>query len=236
LDKRVALRYVKSRKRRKRAAIISGISILGMTIMAIIAFCLMSVDRFTVTTTNEPELCLTIDENKEQLTTTLIAPPLRRAADIQYTDVVGQLDEGLGSKNTDYYFAYSFYLGGKGTEESINYNIAMSLNKYTNGLENAIRVMIIRNGVREIYAKPYEDGSAKQIYYGETKNSVPEPIGETRPFRNNKNIIVEAYEIVPGDFDKYTVVIWIDGWESADDMKGGVFSADIKFSTHSIND
>ena len=235
MDREVALSYVRKKKRRRRAAIVSGISIIGLTIFIIIAFCMMTVDRFTISTTNEPELCLTIDENKEQLTTTLSAPPLLKATDIQYTDVVNQLDEGLGSKNTDYYFAYSFYLGGKGTEESINYNMAMSLNRYSNGLENAIRIMIIRNGHKEIYAKSNENGEAKPIYYGENHEDEPEVIGETKPFRNNKNIIVEAYEIIPGNFDKYTVVIWIDGWESVNEMKGGVFSADIKFSTHSIN-
>lgn len=238
MDRNLALKYVNRKKRRKRAAIISGISVIGLTIFIIIAFCLLSVDRFTITTSNEPELTLTIDEDKLNQTTTLTAPPLLHATDTQYSEIPETVDEGLGSKNTDYYFAYSFYLGGIGKQETINYNLALSLEKYSNNLENAIRVMIIRNSrKRTVYAKAESNGNEKPIYSGD--KNIPEEkeiIGYTEPFRKNKYIIVETYEIVPGEFDKYTIVIWIDGWESVNSMKGGVFSANIKFSTHSIND
>ena len=235
MDNEIALKYVRKRKRRKRAAIISSIAAAGMAIFILVAFCLMRVDRFTITINNESELCLTIDENQVLTETTLSAPPLLKATDTQYTDVLENLDEGLGSKNTDYYFAYSFYLGGLGKEHSINYNLYMALNKYSNNIEEAIRVMIIRNGRKEIYAKSDLNGDAKPIYFGENHSDTPEIVGETKPFRQNKNIIVETYEINPGNFDKYTIVMWIDGWESVNEMKGGIFSADIKFSTHSIN-
>ena len=233
MDRDIALKYVRRKKRNKRVAIISGISTIILTIFIIIAFSLIHVDRFTITTSEEPELCLTL--NQKEFTTKLTAPPLLKATDTQYTYVIENLDETEGSKNTDYYFAYSFYLGGQGKSESINYNLALSLDKYSNNIEEAIRVMIIRNGIKEVYAKPDQNGEAKPIYYGETHESAPEQIGITTPFRSNKNIIVEAYEIKPGDFDKYTIVMWIDGWESVNEMKGGVFSANIKFSTHSIN-
>ena len=234
MDRDIALKYVRRKKRNRRVAIISGICSIAIAIFIIIAFSLLQIDRFTITTSNEPELCLTLD--KKEFTTQLTAPPLLKATDTQYTYIIEHLDETTGSKNTDYYFAYSFYLGGKSSEtKSINYNLAMSLDKYSNNLEEAIRVMIIRNGKQEIYAKPDQDGNAKPLLSGETHESDPEIIGITEPFRSNKNIIVESYEIKPGDFDKYTIVMWIDGWESVNEMKGGVFSANIKFSTHSIN-
>ena len=237
LDRDLALEYEKKKKRKKRAIIWGSIGTIGMTVFAIIAFSLIHVDRFTISIENDPSLCLTLDENKEEITTKLIAPPLLKAADTQYTYVIDDLDESIGSKNTDYYFAYSFYLGGVSAEnKSINYNLAMTLNRYSNSLEEAIRVMIIRNGEKQIYAKPNSDGSAKPIYYGEDHSAAPEQIGITRTFRENKNIIVEAYEIKPGEFDKYTIVMWIDGWESVNEMKGGIFSANLKFSTNSIND
>lgn len=235
MDKEAALKYVNRKKRKKRVAIMSGICSTIITVFIIIAFCMLTVDRFTITTTNEPELCLTVDETHREQTTTLHAPPLLKATDTQYTDVLEKLDESLGSQNTEYYFAYSFYLGGLGKATSINYNLAMSLNKYSNGLEEAIRVMVIRNGVKTVYAKSDVDGNAKPIYYGENHEAAPEQIGITKPFTKNKNIIVEAYEIIPGEFDKYTIVIWIDGWESVNEMKGGVFQAELKFSTNSIN-
>ena len=235
MDKEAALKYINRKKRNKRVAIMSGICSAVITVFIIIAFCMLTVDRFTITTTNEPELCLTIDENRREQTTTLHAPPLLKATDTQYTDVIEKLDESLGSQNTEYYFAYSFYLGGLGKATSINYNLAMSLNKYSNGLEEAIRVMVIRNGIKTVYAKSDVNGNAKPIYYGENHEAAPEQIGVTKSFTKNKNIIVEAYEIIPGEFDKYTIVIWIDGWESVNQMKGGVFQAELKFSTNSIN-
>lgn len=239
MDRDKALKYDRKRKNRKRATIVSGICSLGIAIFVIIAFSLMSVDRFTITTNNEEELCLTLDENYEKQTTKLVAPPLLKATDTQYSDIPKNIDEGLGSKNEDHYFAYSFYLGGisKG-KSSINYNLAMSLNRYSNSLEEAIRVMIIRNSDNPmIYSKPSENGGGKPIYTGTTHEEVSKvDTGKTTtPFRNNKYIIVEAYNIKPGEFDKYTIVIWIDGWESVNEMKGGIFSADIKFSTNSIN-
>ncbi len=238
MDRNVALKYVNKKKRRRRAAIISEISVIGLMILIIIAFCMLSVDRFTITTSNEPELTLTVDEDKLSQTTILTAPPLLNATDTQYSEIPETVCEGLGSKNTDYYFAYSFYLGGIGKQETINYNLALSLERYSNNLEDAIRVMIIRNSYRpKIYAKADSNGEEKPIYSGD--RNIPEEreiVGYAEPFRKNKYIIVETYEIAPGDFDKYTIVMWIDGWESVNSMKGGVFSANIKFSTHSIND
>lgn len=237
LNRDLALEYEKKKKRKKRAAIWAAVGSIGMAVFIIIAFSIIHVDRFTISIENDPSLCLTLDEKHEEKTTQLIAPPLLKAADTQYTYILEDLDESLGSKNTDYYFAYSFYLGGVSAEnKSINYNLAMTLDRYSNSLEEAIRVMIIRNGEKQIYAKPNSDGSAKPIYYGEDHSATPEQIGITRTFRENKNIIVEAYEIKPGEFDKYTIVMWIDGWESVNEMKGGIFSANLKFSTNSIND
>lgn len=174
---------------------------------------MISIDKFTITTSHEPELMLTIDDDKLKKTTTLVAPPLLRASDTQYSEIPSTVDEGLGSKNTDYYFAYSFYLGGTGKQETINYNLALSLDRYSNSIEDAIRIMIIRNSHRpKVYARADSDGNEKPIYSGD-RNTPEEKqiIGYTEPFRRNKYIIVETYEIVPGEFDKYTIVIWIDG-------------------------
>ena len=233
MDKEKALSYYVKKKRKKRATIISSVCAILLTAFIIIALSIFSTDRFTISTVEENELYLTLD--KETSTTKLVAPPLLKALDTQYTEVIESLDEGVGSKNTDYYFAYSFYLGGYGDSENINYNLAMSLNDYSNNLEEAIRIMIIINGIKEVYAKSDSNDNVKPIYDGEKHESDPIKIGETKSFRKNKNIIVESYYIKPGEFDKYTIVIWIDGWESVNEMKGGVFSADVKFSTHFVN-
>ena len=227
VNKELALKFLQRKKRRKRAAIISAVCSLLLTMFIVIAFCVMYVDKFTVTVSKD-SLCLTIDETKEALTTKLEAPPLDKATDIQYSDLPKDIEDGLGSKNTNGYFSYSFYLG---SSSSTNYSLSMILKHSSNELEKAIRVMIIRNGVRTIYAQANEDGSSKAIYYGETREHYDKILGYTTPFKDNRNIILEPYYINQDDFDRYTVVMWIDGWESVNSMKGGIVQTDLKFST-----
>ena len=113
----------------------------------------------------------------------------------------------------------------------INYEMNMYLKDFSQELEQAIKIMIIRNGVKKVYS---QDG--KPIYYDAERNEeTKQIIGYTIPFQDNKHIILQPYSIVPGEFDKFTVVIWIDGWESVNSMKGGTFHADLKFSTLSYN-
>lgn len=223
--------YLRKRRRRKAAAIISGISSIAIAVFIIIAFCIIHVDRFTISVSNA-SLFLTVDENREVVTTKLEAPPLLKASDIQYTDIPEDVDEGLGSKNTNGYFSYSFYLG---SNDSTNYSLTMTMNESSNELEEAIRIMIIRNEERTIYAKAKEDGSSKEIYNGSDRSQPDEILGYAIPFKDNKHIILEPYSIVSGEYDKYTVVMWIDGWESVNSMKGGNVQTDLKFSTLSTN-
>ena len=226
LNRDIALTYIRKKKRNKRAAMISLISSLALTVFIIIAFCILHVDRFTISVSNA-SLFLTEDETREVVTTKLEAPPLLKANDIQYTDIPENIDDGLKSKNTDYYFAYSFYLG---SNESMNYSMEMTLTDSSNQLEEAIRVMIIRNSIRTVYAKADDSGKAKPIYKGTTRDYPDEIVGYTTTFKDNKHIILEPYYINQDEFDKYTVVMWIDGWESVNSMKGGVIQTDLKFS------
>ena len=224
----IALNYIKKKKRRKRASLLSLICSIAITVFIIIAFCVIYVDRFTITVTESTSLFLTIDETREVVTTKLEAPPLKRANDMQYSELPTNIDEGLGSKNTDTYFSYSFYLG---CNESTNYSLNMTLKESSNDLEEAIRIMIIRNGVRTIYAKAKEDGTQKEIFNGSDRSKPDEILGYATPFKENSHIILEPYSIVSGDYDRYTVVMWIDGWESVNSMKGGTVQTDLKFST-----
>lgn len=237
VDTELVSKYVNRKKRRKRARIIGTISSIGLTLMIIIAFCLIKVDRFTITTDNTNQLTLSVDEERNELVSTLYAPPLLNADNIQYTDIPESIEEGLGSKNTDYYFAYSFYLLGNNVTDSLNYELDMSLTNCSNKLENAIRVMIIRDGNSTIYAKKDTDGEAKPIYSGNHDDpnhpTDRKQIGLTQPFNDNKHIILEPYTIQQDEYCKYTIVMWIDGWESDNSMKGGVVQMDLKFSVKS---
>jgi hypothetical protein len=227
LDKNVAQAYIRRKKRKRRAAIISSVCSFVIGVFILVAFLIMKVDRFTITTLNEPELSLSVDENREVMTTELQAPPLLSATDTQYSDIPNNIEEGVGSKNCRYYFAYSFYLLGKGSAENINYSMSMSLLDISNNIEEAVKVMIIKDGERSIYSK-----TSKPIYHGTDHLAGPDSvIGETRSYWDDDHIALVWDKIAPGAYVKYTIVIWIDGWESDDSMRAGTFSANLKFST-----
>ena len=237
IDNTLIAKRFRRKRQKKAAAVVASVASMLLAIIIAVAFCLQAVDRFTVTTGAESELSLVCDADKAARSTMLVAPPVVGAVDTQYSEIPETVDEGVGSKNTDHYFAYSFYLLGAGEQETLNYNLAMSMDSHTNDIENAMRIMIIRNGGRPaIYAKADAEGNSKPIYSGDkSRPDEKEIIGYASPFRKNKYIIVETYEIASGGFDKFTIVMWIDGWESVDSMKGGTLSASIKFSTKSIN-
>lgn len=235
LDRQNAEKYQANKRKRKKAHIIAAISACGLLVMILVAFCLIRVDQFTITTSDDKDLSLSVDETCEVLATELHAPPLLEAMDTQYSAIPENIDNGLGSKNTDYYFAYSFYLLGKASTESINYSMTMELKDASLQLENAIRVMIIKDGIKTVYAKANADGSKRSIYSGIDHNEKPEKIGECERFKENKHIILEPYMMHTGDKCKYTVVMWIDGWESTDSMKDGVVEMSMKFSVISKN-
>lgn len=197
--------------------------------MLIIAFCVMYVDRFTITISGQ---YLSLVDDRNTPTTRLSASPLLKASDTQYFDIPSDIDEGLGSKNTNSYFAYSFYLiGGNDLKSVRDYSMTMSLANATNGIDDAVRIMIIKDGIRTIYAKENEDGSARQIKYGENHEDTPQIIQDTTKFRTDLNdiIIGEYFRISPTEEQKFTVVMWLDGWDTDNSMKGGTFSTELKF-------
>lgn len=235
MDRSIAKKYAGRRKRKKIAMMISSISAVFLAVFILVAFMLTSVDRFTISTSNEPELSLSIDETREARATLLRAEPLLEAADIQYSDLPEDIEDGIGSKNTRTYFAYSFYLLGVDTgkredDSYINYYLSMSLIKTSNDIGDAMRVMIIRDGERMIFSSV-----SKPIYYAEDHTKTPVEIGQTTPYWDQDHIALLVDKVLPGKYRKYTIVIWIDGWESDDSMKGGTFSASLTFSTNLEN-
>ena len=225
MDRKLAESYIRKKRRKKGAAIIGTVSTVMVCIFALIAFLLMKIDRFTIVV-QEPELTLSIKEDRSATSTLLYAPPLLEATDTQYTDIPENIEDGIGSKNSRSYFAYSFWLIGVGNKENINYSLSMSLINTSNNIEEAIRVMIIKDGERSVFST-----TSKPIYHAQDHTKTPEQIGETKPYWDKDHIALLWDKIIPGDYAKYTIVIWIDGWESVDSMKAGTFSASLEFST-----
>lgn len=102
-----------------------------------------------------------------------------------------------GPHNGDNYIAYTFYLENQG-QIDVHYWYAVYIDDVLKGVDDAIRIMIFRNGEKTIYAKINSDTNA--------------PEKGTKEFFSNEIAVLEKVEnLKVGDVDKYTVVIWLEG-------------------------
>lgn len=117
--------------------------------------------------------------------------------------------EAEGSHNGTNYIAYTFYVENR-SDNTMNYWYEVVLDDVIKNVDEALRVMIILNGERTVYAK--------------VNSTTKEPEPNTIPFNTEKEIISEQREgFASGEIDKCTVVIWIEGNdpECLDDLIGG---------------
>src|SRR5574344_567536 len=107
--------------------------------------------------------------------------------------------EAEGSHNGTNYIAYTFYVENKG-EEDLNYWYKIVVDDVVKSVDRAVRVMVIENGVKAVYAKANELTNA--------------PETDTIPFKEESDgtiILKERTDFNPGDRDRYTIVVWIEG-------------------------
>lgn len=123
------------------------------------------------------------------------------------------LSDGEGSHSGENYLAYSFYLENQGVEP-INYWYKIVSDDVIKNVDKAIRIMVIRNDERIVYAKPNETT-------GEAEGGESEP---TEKFYNSKELILkQRVDMQPGDIDKFTIVIFLEGDDPdcTDELIGG---------------
>ncbi len=115
-----------------------------------------------------------------------------------------------GEHNGDNYVAYTFYMRNDG-EEQIDYITTLDITGVAKSADEAVRVMIYKNGEPSIYAKgQYDDRE--------------QPETDATRFVDDKIVMQTKSEAFkPGDVDKYTVVVWIEGNdpECVDDIRDG---------------
>ena len=153
--------------------------------------------------------------------------PKRRltAKDVQFMDNISikwlpaNIDvEAEGSHNGDNYVAYTFFIENQGTQ-MFNYWYNVNMQDVIRDADEAVRIMIIINGDRKIYAKPSPlSGNAE---------------AGTIKFRDDEDgtIILQKREnMQPNDIDRITVVVWIEGDdpECLDNLIGGQVKLDMK--------
>lgn len=126
------------------------------------------------------------------------------AEDIEYMDNISINwlpkdinNEKDGAHNGDNYIAYTFYIENEG-EETVSYWYTMYIDDIIKNVDEAVRIMVYRNDEKTVYAKLNAD------------TNEPEP--NTKAFYDQNIALVEQRQsLAPTEFDKFTIVIWLEG-------------------------
>lgn len=124
-----------------------------------------------------------------------------------------------GEHNGENYLAYTFYLKNTG-DKDLEYETVMNVTGASKSADEAVRVMIYKNGEESVYAK----GS-----FSDREQAEPDAtkwVDETQILHD------ESTELKAGSTDKYTVVIWCEGNdpECVDAIRGGHVRANMIFN------
>lgn len=205
-------------KRRQRFRKRLKIVILACFILLIIMFLILSIiyngGHFTVTL--DPNFALetgiVIYENKEYKETRgkLIAEGIDFMDNISINWLPKDIDkEKDGSHNGQNYIAYTFYIENEGKEVQ-NYWYSVVIDDVIKNVDDAVRIMIFRNEEKKVYAK--------------LSAYTNKPEEGTTAFYSDEYAVLEGRkDFKPGDIDKMTVVIWLEGDdpECVDALIGG---------------
>lgn len=185
-------------------------------------------ENFTVTLDSEygreSGLVVYEDPNDIKIRTYLRSEPINYFTDISVNWLPQNIDdEGNGSHNGQNYIAYTFYASNRG-QDTINYWATIEIEDVVKNVDEAIRVMVIKNGEKTIYAK-------KNRNTGNAENN-------TQPFYSDNVIMLEKNENFQVDSeDKYTIVIWVEGDDPdcTDELIGGEIKMNMRLTEEHIN-
>ena len=202
---------------------------IGIIVLLIIILLLGSFYALSVFVNKAGNFTVWIEDGDMNLITLSDTPDFEVCSTMLEADIIDEMDnitkswmpDNLadvdGCHNGEEYIAYTFYLKNAGINE-IDYSSQIDIHAVTLEADNAVRVMVIKNGVETVYAKA-QKGSTE-----------PEP--DTVAFLSNTVVMSDVTETFePGEVDKYTVVIWLEGEdpECIDNIRGGVVKMSMNF-------
>ena len=186
--------------------------LLAVMALFILAFMQEKMGNFTINL-NRLELyrrgiAISADGEFKKPTARLTAYSVEDATNITLEDLPKDIDEIEGDHNGLNYMAYTYFIRNAGKED-VGYQAAITLDACAKGAEQAVRVVVWRNGERTVYAAPAADGN-------------PEP-GCVSFLDNNLVCTYTEENFLVGNVDKYTIVIFMEGEdpECVDAIVGG---------------
>ena len=223
-------------KRRNYASRVTKLSFLILLLFLMSTYITLGIiyegGKFTITLDSNETLKSGIavfdSLNNSQGKRRLYATPVKFMDNISYKWLPKDIDtEADGAHNGKNYIAYSFYIENQGNEV-LDYWYEVIIDDVIKNVDEAVRIRIYRNGVDTTYAK---------------KNSIAdEPEPNTIPFRDvtkdDQSVILEKRELFyPGDLDRYTIVIWLEGDDPdcTDPLIGGEIKMHMKITEEHID-
>lgn len=224
-----SMEIVKYKKRRKVLSIILTVCLIILIILFLVSMLvtqwgdlIISVDSPAV----KKGIVLSEDPDFETMSASLSAEQVEDVTNITYSWLPTDLDTSEdGAHNGENYVAYTFYCKNNG-QVTLDYDAVLEITGVAKSADEAVRVMVYKNGEEAIYGKAaYDDRST-----AETDCTV---------FVDNETVMetsTEDFEV--GDVDKYTIVIWIEGNdpECIDDIRNGHVRMRMLFSVRDDED
>ncbi len=220
------------KKRRRRANIIRVIIIIILLLLMglfVVLSLVYNGGSFTVTLDpnfhTKAGIALYTDEVKREHVRRLYAEDLDFMDNISidwlpknYQDFEG------GSHNGDNYIAYTFYVENQGTEIQ-SYWYTVYIEDVIKNVDEALRIMIVRNDETKVYAKA-------NPLTGEAEK------GTELFYKNDQPVLENRKDFKPGDIDKITIFIWIEGDdpECVDNLLGGEVKLSMKITEEHIEE
>ena len=211
---------------KRRAAVTAVISVLILLILWIIGWLMSTIGDLVISVENGAAQegiviseGLNEDGTPKEPTLQLSAQNVTEVTNITYDWLPTNLnDEADGEHNGRNYLAYTFYLTNSG-RETLDYESELRFTGIAKNADEALRVMIYKNGEPTIYAQKNRDGS-------QLEDIVNFEFVEGGKELNQENYLLMkdlTEGIKPNDTVKYTIVTWIEGNdpECINDIMGG---------------
>lgn len=193
----------------------------------------------------EKRLVISDTEDFTEELITLTGTAIDKADNISIFDIDPRVMKMDGDHNGMDYVAYTFYVKNIGYDP-IMYTYNLTIQRATKGVEEAVWVLLYHNGQQVVYAKesqsnepeiqqstyefPFiEDARKPELYSYDESTGVYTLTAE--PFASSRIVeVAERPDLQPGEVDKFTVVIWLEGEdpECVNEILGGTIEMMMK--------
>lgn len=212
-----------------------GILVTGLlsAIIGVLAFFGQNMGTFVISLGDDVYRTGISLSDKQEFSTSsarLLVNPVSEAFPVSWDD----LDiEGAMSTDGDFvdafnhtYISYTFYLRNDGnTVTDIEFVINMTIK--TNNIDECCRVLLIQDDDTE-HLTVYRKADSNPInYYDHT------PYELSKDFESDTRVCTDTFKSFrPGDVKKYTIMIWLEGWDEDCDnsVMGGSLRMEMTFN------